>query len=178
MNSSEEQRPKSDGTEPTDDAPQTSKMKSLPHLWRQHVTRGRAMFTAVGGAIIALGAWYDDVITKVLPVYDRYSYGASLQPPYDKAIEKKTIDQMTSGEAGVALMRIDGYLGNLKDDKIWKQLCASEAANDEINKESTVSNSRPSVFQTNGYLDRLFDDIAEMEAAKPKSVLLNNESHI
>jgi YARHG domain/N-acetylmuramoyl-L-alanine amidase len=86
-----------------------------------------AAFTFVGISV----AWLGDVIKNAQPIYslyDKYTYIHTLQAPFETVIDQKTIDGMSSGEAELALLRIDGYLGHLKDEKIWKKLCVLEGA--------------------------------------------------
>jgi N-acetylmuramoyl-L-alanine amidase/YARHG domain len=94
----------------------------------EYVFSLRAYILALAAGAATIYAWFDSITTKIMPLYDRYTYLQTLQNPFPSIIDQGIVDGMSSGEAELALMRIDGYLGRLRDDRTWKKLCVTEAA--------------------------------------------------
>jgi hypothetical protein len=97
-------------------------------LVTKYVFSLRAYILALAAGAATVYAWFDSITTKIMPLYDRYAYLQTLQNPFPSIIDQRIVEGMSSGEAELALMRIDGYLGRLRDDRTWKKLCVTEAA--------------------------------------------------
>jgi YARHG domain-containing protein len=111
-----------------DTTKEAASSSGLKGFFDKYVIPFRAYIIAASAGVATVYAWFDSITTKIMPLYDRYAYLQTLQNPFPSLIDQKIIDQMSSGEAELALMRIDGYLGRLRDDKTWKKLCVTEAA--------------------------------------------------
>jgi len=136
-------KPASNEAAPDESKRSNSLVGRTTRFWKRYVTPGRvivvAIFTGATGAIANIENLSDSVSKTVLPIYKQYQYTSALRKPYAEVIPQETIDRMSSGEATVALMRIDGYLGRLKDDKKWKKLCVLEATRRQANTETPLN---------------------------------------
>ncbi len=108
-------------------------------FWKRYVTPGRVIIVAIFTGATGVVANIDNLSKTVLPIYKQYQYTNNLRKPYPAVIPQKAIDRMSTGEATAALMRIDGYLGRLKDDHTWKKLCVLEATRKLENTETPAN---------------------------------------
>jgi hypothetical protein len=118
--------------------------------------KGRAGLIATGAGLLGGGmaglssliANFESISSRFKAIQEEQAYVKTLKHPYPSLLGNEELQkpEWTTGKLELARLRIDAYLGNLKNAKTWMKLCVGNA---ELTSREAASRSGVDLYVNN-----------------------------